>query len=700
MVFKKTMIWSLVFLFMLTLSGCGWFGGGEEKKVSGDTDWQFEKKIITPISATSTSQADVNLGDLTANEVSIVVPKGSFDADTQISLTNPDSVPQYYGNEIQTLGAPIEISVGQPTRLNEPVEVTFKFDVAKLPANYEKSRLRVMYFSGDKWEYIRPKNVDIEKGTMTFDTFHFSLFGGNHVNDDTKITEAWIHSKVLDDKLREQINDKSDFVAEQIIDLTLKKMGIEDESLKGKVLGELLKEDGYKDIADAYNSGDMVDMNQKIALLAGKKIAENVDDSIFKEALGNLVEGAEDVAAVSQAAGMIAGGDVQGAAKLIGETIADKFLITTAAKIGVEMVEYQIESWKNNEVEAAFRAYKDGANGVFYGYNVDPGDFDTIWNQMRGIRRQLEIEAIKKENEVRAESGMPPLTERQEEGVRTSVYNSYKRQFKERSELETQQKEDEQKYLSLIDAFKTANFFDSTYGPTGLDKGFDYEGKLDVLYHFAQKMMKDTGRFDLSTKMGLIMKDKIALDDIVQGARYYFSGPEGKAAYAKYLKDRFNIDLYPDLKDLAGKWNQGSMTINDVIMPEKPASSDGASGGAGSAGGLEGCDFNMDLSVLKGQTVPFDMTLTPTSDVAGNMTILLQDAEPIAMPFTYEAGTIKGSFTKEGATATLNVVVSEGDKIYNASGSLNIAAENDTVKILTTVNITKAMPEPATAKTK
>jgi len=84
----------------------------------------------------------------------------------------------------------------------------------------------------------------------------------------------------------------------------------------------------------------------------------------------------------------------------------------------------------------------------------------------------------------------------------------------------------------------------------------------------------------------------------------------------------------------------------------------------------------------------------PSSDVAGNLTILLQDAEPIAMPFKYSAGVITGSFTKDGATATLNIAVSEGDKIYNASGSLNIVGEGGAVQILTTVTTSKSMPEP------
>ena len=44
----------------------------------------------------------------------------------------------------------------------------------------------------------------------------------------------------------------SDHVTNQIIDLTLQKMGINDKSLKAKILADVLKDDGYKKIYDAY----------------------------------------------------------------------------------------------------------------------------------------------------------------------------------------------------------------------------------------------------------------------------------------------------------------------------------------------------------------------------------------------------------------------------------------------------------------
>jgi hypothetical protein len=279
------------------------------------------------------------------------------------------------------------------------------------------------------------------------------------------ISENWIHSQTLDKQMKGGLNSVSDKVAEQIIDLTLEKMGISDKTLKGKVLADVLKDDGYKGIYDSYKSGDVVDLNQKIAILAGKKIAQVAGESALQEGLKNLTEGTEDVAAVAKAAGYIAGGQYKDAAKIIGEQIADKFVITAAGKIAVEVVNGQIESWKNNEVEAAYTAFRDGSNAKFYGYNNEKNDFDAVWTQMRGIGRQLSIEAIKKENAIRSESGMPPLTDKQMDRVRNSVKESYRKQFEKRSTQEEALKKEEEKLRWLVKAFKDNNLFDSTMGP-------------------------------------------------------------------------------------------------------------------------------------------------------------------------------------------------------------------------------------------
>ena len=694
----KKIIFTAVLSAVLIISGCGRSAGpaGIKAQKSGDTAWKFEKTIAEPIKMQSTAGQDIALGSLEKEKVEVAVPRGTFDADTEVKLENPEKVPDYFGQVVDTIGAPIEISAGSPVRLNEPIKIRFKFDKSALPEGTVPSELRIAYFDGKEWEYIMPDAIDLEGGIASFTTFHFSMFGLNKIKDETKITEEWIHSKTLDSEMRKSINKLSDHVANQIIDMTLEKMGISDKSIKGKILGEILKEDDYKDIVEAAAKGEVVDMSQKIAVLSGKKIAELVPESVFQEGLKSLTDGGtEDVAAVAKAAGYAAEGQYKEAAKIIGEQIADKFLITTAGKVAVEVMNYQIDSWKNSEVEAAFVAYKNGADGYFWGYNADKGDFDAIWDQMRGIRRQLEIEAIAKQNAIRESAGLLPLSEKQAELVRAGVKDSYRKQFETRSKMEDTLAAEEQKMKLIVEGFKKAGFFDSAGAPTGLDKGFDLRGKLDVLGHFAQMIMNDTKRFEVSEKSGLIMTDKISIDDIVQGARYYFSGPEGKQAYYKFLKDRFNIDIYPELKELAGEW-KGSMTITDVIIAEELKNQ------AKDKKNEDGCDFSIDLAELKGKSFPITLKLAPQGESGGSMVFSSEDGGDKSIPFTYSDGVVGASVSEKGAVGTLKLNAGKDAQAYALKGSMNINYEGGKVKIVASIGASKpvaSQPVKIPAKT-
>ncbi len=658
-----------------------------QSQETGDTDWKYEKSITEPIVAKVLTGSEITLGDLEKNKATILIPSHTFDAEAQVDIKTPDSVPKYLGREMKMLGSPLEITASDTNRLNEPVTITFKYNANEIDAVRGVSSLRVAYYDGKKWEYIKPDSVDGEKQLLTFTTYHFSLFGANQIQEDTVISENWIHSKTLDKQMKDGINKVSDKVAEQIIDLTLEKMGISDKTLKGKVLADVLKDDGYKGIYDSYKSGDVADLNQKIALLAGKKIAEIAGESVVQEGLKTLTESSEDVAAISKAAGYIAWGQYRDAAKIIGEQIADKMIITAAWKIAVEVVDYQIESWKNNEIEAAYTAFRDGSNAKFYGYHNEKNDFDTVWTQMRGASRQLSIDAIKKENAIRRESGMPPLNEKQMDRVRESVKESYKNQFTQRSIQEEELKKEEAKLRLLLEAFKTNNLFDSTRWPAGLDKGLDYENKLNVLYHFAQKMMADTKRFELSEKTGLIMDKAISVTDLAEWARLWFAIPDGQKKYAEFVKSRFGISLAPKLSDLAGTWTAGTMLVKDVVAPPPaPKKDKGAKGW---------CDVDIDFAQMKGKSVPVSLLITPSSPTSGTINVSFEGSKAEPFPFTYNDGILKWSITKDGAVVSLELQMWDDEKNYTAKGPLNVSLDAWKVKLGMEIKSKKVKPVKA-----
>ncbi|MEI7741282.1 MAG: hypothetical protein WCJ29_02145 [bacterium] len=680
---------------VVIIGAVGYFGYGMMKKSGGsvsklglgDSAWKFDKTISEPIKSTVDATKEAVLGDLEKNLVLVSVPAGAFTSNVEVSLANPESVPDYASKEVETIGAPIEISIGKPTRLDEPAKITFKMAANQIPVGVTADRINVAYFSGERWEYLKPLSVDLATGLITFETYHFSLFGANKIADETVLTERWVHSKSLDNHLKKEINKTSDYVAKQIIDISLEKMGISDKTIKGKVLGEVLKNDAYKEVYDKYKKGDVVGMNEKIALIAAGKIAENVPKSALQAGLATIVKGSKDVAAVSQAAGFVAEGRYKDATKIIGEQIADKFVIVTAGKVAVEAINAQIGSWKNAEVEAAYTAFQKGANGKFWGYNNDKGDFGAVWDQMRGVRRQIEIDAIKKENAARVDSGMEKLTTAQEERVREDMKESYRQQFEDRSKQEAAIKDQEDKLKLLVESFKKNNLFDATLGPVGLDKGLDFENKLDVLYHFAEKMMADTNRAELSELNGLIMDGKISVDDIAMGARLYF-GKDGKNEYRKFLNERFGIPLFPALTELSGDWAGATLRIDDITgVPEKPKET--APKTADPNDPFAGCDFNIDLNQLKGKEVPLAFTVSPSSETNGNLIITPKDSKKLTIPFTYTDGKINASYEQQGAVMTITLSASEDAQNYSINGPIVIEYNNGAIKIITSVKASR-----------
>jgi len=657
-------------------------------KISKQGAWEYEKLIIGPLKAVSTNNSDITLGDIEEHKVSVTVSKGAFDNDVEVALSNPDKVPSILTEEVDTIGAPIELTAGNPTRLNKKATITFAYDKNLLPSETEAYQMRVVYFNGENWDYIKPTTIDFEKGLMTFDTYHFSWLGANRIKDDTKITEAWIHSQALDNKLKEGINEVSDEIAGKVVDLILEKMGISDKSIKGQVVGEILKDDGYKDIYESYKNGDIAGFNQKIAILAGTKIAGSVPSSVLSEALGSLGDAAEDIEAVSKAAGYVAEGQYREAAKIIGEQISDKFLITTATKIAVEVIDGQIQSWKNSEIEAAFKAYRDGASGYFYGYNVDKDDFEAVWNQMRGIGRQLELEAVKKENDIRKESGMPELTEKQIEIIHENVKQTYKKQFAKRKDQEEEIKKEEEKLKALMMAFEEADFF-GRIPPKELDKGYELETKLEIVHHFVKKMMKDINRFELTDKEGLIVEGKVNVKDLVLAGRYYFSGPEGKQKYQEYLRDRFGVSMFPKLENLRGEWI-GTITITKIDVSEiseaieKELKEAGCDADNISQETIQGSIREQEI---EGKEQSFSLSINPQSETSGQLNFV-NEGEAQNAPFTYSNGVITASTTAKGAVIIITLTPVEQGNSYSANGTIT-ANFKDVIKAAGTLSVNK-----------
>ena len=384
---SKKILALFLLVIMITVTGCG---------SGGDTAWEYNPVITDPIQATSSDQA-VKLGKLVSQQVLVEVPGGTFDQKTSVSVVNPDKVPKVVGAEFSPMGAPIQISAGDnQTRLNEPVTITLKMD----PSTYgtsakQPSDFWATYYNGKEWDYIKPDKVDLKAGTLTFTTYHFSLFGYGKVSVEEQVSK-FAHDKAVGEWAQENVDQRMEDAAKKVVDhILVDKLQIKDESVKKKVLANLLNNDEWADMVKKMQSGDVTGANESLQVLAGKSIVDFVPKSTLSKSLEHLTSnlGVETVKKASEAAGYLAEGDTTQAARIIGEHIADQFIFTTAARLAVAAVQCKIDTWKNGEIEAAYQAWKNGAdsNVPFWGYHVEKGNFDDVWDQMKGARRQIDI---------------------------------------------------------------------------------------------------------------------------------------------------------------------------------------------------------------------------------------------------------------------------------------------------------------------
>lgn len=669
---KKSILGVSLVAIAMTFSGCS---GGTEVS-------DYDVTIPELITAEVSQDVDATLGNLEENEVVVVVQKGAFEDTQKVQIQTPKNIPAQENTTL--LGSPLEVSVEgkDAVRFDEPTIITMAFDKFQIPDDADESFLRIGYYNGEQWEYIKPDSIDMDAGTMTFQTYHFSTYSPS-ISEKTKITEQFLRSQALDNIIRDGVNNESDFVTQQIIAMTMTKMGITDAKTQQKIFDKVASAEEYKEIYDLYQKGDTDGAAQKTALLAGQKIAANVPASVFKDALGGVIGAADDIAKASEAAGYAAEGRYKDAAKIIGEQIADKFLITTAGKIAAEVVAGQIDSWKNGEVDAAYEAYKNGADGYFWGYNVDKGDFEGIWSQMRGIGRQLELEAVNKENEIRKDAGMPELSEREIALVHMRVKNAYKKQFEQRSEKEDIITKEEAKLKIMFDAFEKESVFTSGLGPQTLnEKGYTYEQKLEIMHHFGKKMMEDTQRTELTDGTVGLSDKKISTAQIIIAAKKYFSEPDGKKKYKEYIKEEFGVGMYPTIGELKGEWG-GAMVITDVIVSDELREK------IENGEGPEGCDLNM-LEEMKGKENPMNFVFNPTSDTGGQMIIKQEDSDGKPMPFSYYDGKVEVTIIDDKMDGKIWFDASKNeDGTIKLDGNMHMDVEGGEIAIKGDVNAQK-----------
>ncbi len=506
--------------------------------------WEYEPVFSVPISV-EVDQEKARLGSLIEYGVMVDIMEGAYELPVNVTLTTPASVPEIYTDEFMPFGAPIELSAGAAeSRLDNFAVICYSTDISVFEREFEYGEIYGAYYNGDEWDYIKPGMLYLEngEGVACFHTYHLSLFGWGAIDAEERM-EIYTHNAALAGYIQDQIDEKLEDTASNIVKHILtKNLGIDDESLQEKVMTSILLDDSWGDMVSNIKEGNP-DAIEDIGLLAGRAIVMVVPDSTMKTALNKLTgdTGLSSAKVAIDVIHELSEGNYSDAAKKIVEGIADQFVVTTMAKIVVDGMEASIEYWKDEEVEAAYQAYKNGARGYFYGYNVDAGDFDAIWLQMRGLARQLELEAVNQQNEAREEIGYPLLTAEEEVKIREGVRINLKKEFMDRQKEEKELIRRQAEIKELIKLYDENSLLLS--GVMGYRSEYEIEQRLDTLLHFKNKMMRDLGATELMDGV-LLHNGKLGMDAVVRATLIYME--DGIEGYNEYIYDTFEVELSGD----------------------------------------------------------------------------------------------------------------------------------------------------------
>lgn len=115
---------------------------------------------------------------------------------------------------------------GADTRLNQPAVLSFQVDPKKYAPDLKTKSIWVTYYDGDKWHYFKPSSSDITTGIVTYNTFHFSLFGAGKISVEERINR-YAHSQALGKLAQDKADDVVNEMVKNTVEYMLKKgMGL------------------------------------------------------------------------------------------------------------------------------------------------------------------------------------------------------------------------------------------------------------------------------------------------------------------------------------------------------------------------------------------------------------------------------------------------------------------------------------------
>ncbi|MBN1631952.1 MAG: hypothetical protein JW990_19530, partial [Thermoleophilia bacterium] len=152
--------------------------------------------------------------------------------------------------------------------------------------------------------------------------------------------------------------------------------------------------------------------------------------------------------------------------------------------------------WKPTEMEKAFRVYENGAEGGWWGYSVDAGDFEQLSSHMRGLGAKIRYDYVQSYCDAR---GLDPgdLTEDEWNAIGDEGIEHVKRQFDERIARKADIAKIQADTLDLMELFREKGLLERGYSNPMYSGHDDLEMLMNRLGNMVETVKRDAGRFEL-----------------------------------------------------------------------------------------------------------------------------------------------------------------------------------------------------------
>ena len=434
------------------------------------------EEILTDTTQISQEQ-NTTLGGKEGDPATVLIPVGAFSTSATAKLSLLNKLPAEPEQGWVGLGSPLQVDLDSAqTRSDQPMQVTINFDPQGIQ---EPGEVFVGYYHEPHgWYFFEPDSVDLAQGTLTFTTYHFSMLAGFQA-DEAKRIDHFLEKSATETFVRQTTQGKTQEQVKAMVKAILEQgAGINDNRVLEIITKGVVEQMPFGSMAVALyddNSEALTQATLEETLKAlGKYVAS--DDNLLKEITSDRVK------------------------SFASELTNNAILISNLNKFANRVIELTDEVitnvWFNPEIEKAFQVYKNGAEGGWFGYSVDAGNWDLLSQQMRGVFLKVQYDYV---NAYCNQRGLDPdlLSPEKRDEIAQVGMDHLKIQFDERLANQKQIDEIKANQEALIELFAKQQLLQRDSVNPMFEGDEDLETLMSRLLNLTEKIMRDTGRSEI-----------------------------------------------------------------------------------------------------------------------------------------------------------------------------------------------------------